>query len=184
MTKEIEVKIKVNKEELDRLERELDLVNEVWKFERVYGFFTPDGSSIEKGIFPRIKSIGGEKGWMDVKVKGKVVNNDYFERTEYRIYCSDIKNTIAILTLLGYSEVRIFEKFRKKVNNKDCEICLDKLPFGYFIEIESSKEIIEKTIKLLKLTNNERITKAYLKIADEIGLKDAIFGGGDKVGEN
>jgi len=179
MNQEIEIKLKINKEELDRIERELSLKNEIWHFERTYGFFTPNGESVKNGIFPRIKSTGNNEGWLDIKVKDIGLKTDYFERKEYRIYALDIKNTIIMLGILGYSKMRIFEKFRKKIAYQKVEICLDRLPFGLFVEIEGEKGNIEKMINKLGLKNNERIAKAYLKIADEMGVNDTVFGGGE-----
>jgi adenylate cyclase class 2 len=177
MNKEIEIKLQINNEELKRLEKELNLENEEWIFERTYGFFTPDGESIKKGIFPRIKSNGTDSGNLCVKVK-ESENKDYFERKEYEMFIGDVGKMTTILKVLGYTDIRVFEKFRKSTIANATKICLDKLPFGYFIEIEGEKEYIEKMVKRLNLKNNERITKAYLKIAEEMGWKgDVIFEG-------
>lgn len=177
MNQEIEIKLQINNEDLKRLEKELNLENEEWLFERTYGFFTPDGESIKKGIFPRIKSKGDDCGRFCVKVKNGE-DKEYFERDEYEMNICSIGKMTSILKVLGYTDIRIFEKFRKSIITGATKICLDRLPLGLFVEIEGEKEYIEKMVKKLGLQKNERIAKAYLKIAKEMGWQgNVIFEG-------
>jgi len=177
MNKETEVKIKINDKELQRIEVFLGLDDKIWNFERTYGFFTPDGESIKKGIFPRIKTnSNGNYGKLCIKVKERK-DVDYFERKEYEFASTKVEDYMSLMMLFGYTDIRIFDKLRKEKNFERTMVSLDKLPFGIYIEIEGDKKPIENVIKILGLENNERIVGAYLKLADDLGLRNAVFGG-------
>ena len=170
----IEIKIKIDRDKLEDLEKrfDLDYSSAHWIFERTYGFFSD--ISREQGIFPRVK-VKSDSCVAGVKIKNQE-DKSYFVREEYEFEMNE-SDAIKMWKALGFTKVRIFEKLRKKYRYINCEICLDKLPFGIYIEIEGSKENIEEVVKDLKLSKNERITKAYLKLADELGLENAVFKG-------
>jgi len=179
MKKETEIKIELGTESFLRLKKILfDLgARQVSSFnERTYGFFTPDRKSIKEGIFPRIKVFNKNKeGILTVKIK-KQKKTKYFQRNEFSLLISNVKNARDVLCTLGYSKERIFDKKREiwKFKKKDIEICLDKLPFGNYVEIEGKPKEIEKTIKKLKLERYKRITKAYLAVYDEWRKKNNV----------
>lgn len=164
MQKEIEVKFKINKGE--NITRKLLKLGGSLKSEyrqKTYGFFSND--SIEKGIFPRIRTESG-KYVLTVKVRPKK-KTSYFERREYSIEINDEKDGIEILRLLGFNKIRVFSKKRQEWMFPKVSICLDTLYFGKFLEIEGPKKDIEEMIKLLELEKRERITKAYLALEDD-----------------
>lgn len=171
MTEEIEIKINIDQKKAKEIEN--FFVPRRWVFERTYGFFSP--TSVEQGIFPRVKVRNGHC-IAGVKIKKKK-DDKYFEREEYEFFIEE-KTAISMWKALGFTKVRIFEKLRKiytLIGN--VEMCLDKLPFGIYIEIEGEKKEIERAIKRFGLENYPRMAKAYLKIADELGVENAIFGG-------
>jgi len=178
----IETEIKIKIDDLKKFQvkfNEFGGKKSSWAFERTYGFFTPNRTNIEEGIFPRVKVVDG-LATMGVKVK--TGNGKYFERKEYETKCEE-KSGIEMMKVFGYTEVIIFEKLRQKWVFDNVEVCLDRLPFGNYIEIEGEKKNIEKMVKLLKLEKSQRITVAYLVLFDEWKkinnsiAKDAIFGG-------
>jgi len=168
--KEIEIKIELRKWErvTCRLKR-LGAFRVKSKYTRTtYGFFSKN--SIEKGIFPRIR-IENKKPVLTIKVKNiKQRKINYFERKEYKYPLLSIKSEVEMLKLLGYTKIRKFTKQREEwfYPKRNVSICIDKLYFGRFIEIEGEKDQIEKTIRDLDLRDRERITKAYLAIEDDI----------------
>ena len=164
MTNEIEIKFKIEKADGIRTKL-LDLGGVPKKpyKQTTYGFFSDN--SIEKGIFPRIRDEHG-KIILTVKVKPKR-KTEYFERKEYSVEISSAEDGIDIMKSMGYDQVRVFEKTREEWEFKDVEVVLDKLYFGAYIEIEGSKEKIEKMVKKLGFENRERITKAYLGLEDD-----------------
>src|SRR4030042_2683213 len=181
MKKEIEIKIRIDNRERQKIKQKLGKFTIPVK-ETTYGFFTKDGKSVEKGIFPRIKKYNNSRtGLLTIKVK-KEDNKDYFQREEHEKEINNIEWFRNFLKLLGYKKEIIFEKKREKKRIKNgVLICLDTLPFGEFIEIEGEKESIEKTIKELGLEKRERIANAYLRVwadykkAHGITKKDCIF---------
>ena len=164
MKNEIEIKFKIEKAD-DVRTKLLDLGGVPKKpyKQTTYGFFSDN--SIEKGIFPRIRDEHG-KIVLTLKVRPKR-KTEYFERKEYSVEISNIKDGIDIMKSLGYNQVRVFKKTREEWEFKNVEVVLDKLYFGAYIEIEGSKEEIEKMVKKLGFENRERITKAYLGLEDD-----------------
>ncbi len=172
MKKEIEVKIQLNKKE--NIAKKLKALG--WEKRKsytqtTYGFFSDD--SIEKGIFPRIR-MENKVPVFTVKVKNNKKKSEYFERDEYSVKISDLRNGVKILQLLGYKRIRKFTKFREEwfFNKKSIKITVDRLYFGNFLEIEGSKKEIEKTIKDLGFQDRRKFTKAYLALEDEFKLKN------------
>lgn len=164
MEKEIEVKFKID--EVEKIKEKLiDLgvsLSKAYK-QTTYGFFSDD--SISKGIFPRIRDEKDDIV-LTVKVKPKE-ESEYFERAEYSMKISSAKEGIDILKVLGYDEVKMFEKVRQEGELLNTKITLDELYFGTFLEIEGEKEDIEKVIIKLGLENKKRLTKAYLALEED-----------------
>ncbi|MDO8660086.1 MAG: hypothetical protein Q7K54_05855 [Candidatus Parcubacteria bacterium] len=172
MNKEIEIKIKVDKELFNNLTK-----NRSFNFEKTYGYFTENYENLNKGIFPRIKDMGGV-ALVSVKVKTKN-NSKMFERDEYEfeIESNKVESVRFMFGALGYVIEHIFEKKRYNLERlNDCDFILDELPFGYFIELEGSEEDIEKSIKELGLEDNERINGAYLKLWEKYKKENNLTG--------
>lgn len=173
MNKEIEIKIKIDKETFNRFVEN----KSSFKFETTYGYFTENYGNMADGIFPRIKDMGGS-ALVSVKVKTK---NDakMFERDEYEfeVESNKVESVRLMFGALGYCIEHIFEKKRYKlgpINN--CDFVLDELPFGYFIELEGSEKDIEESIIELGLGNNERINGAYLKLWEKYKKENNLTG--------
>lgn len=159
MNKEIEIKIKIDKELFRYFTK-----GKSFRYEKTYGYFTDNYENMEKGIFPRIKTMGDTSL---VSVKVKIKETKMFERDEYEfeIETQKIESVRSIFRVLGYSIEHIFEKKRYKLEPiNECEFVVDELPFGYFIELEGKEKDIEKSIKELNLESKERINGAYLKL--------------------
>jgi len=164
MQKEIEVKFKINSKDkiTEKLTKFGGKLRKTYP-QTTYGFFSKD--SMEKGIFPRIRVESGQHV-LTVKVRPKT-KTKYFERKEYSIVIDNEKEGIKILELLGFDKIRKFSKKRQEWEFPNVEICLDKLYFGTFLEIEGEKKQIEIMIKNLGFEKRERITKAYLALEDD-----------------
>lgn len=171
MKKEIEIKLKINKETFDKFVAD----KSKFQFERTYGFFMEEYKNMDKGVFPRIKEvIEGDKrfAYITVKVKNKNEENknNLFKRDEYEFVLDPVTdeqiNTIrGMFSVLDYGVEHIFEKRRFRLDPiNNCDFVVDELPFGYFIELEGEEGEIEKSIKELGLESNERISVAYLRV--------------------
>ncbi len=164
MINEIEIKFKI--EESDDIRKRLLKLGGIPQTpynQTTYGFFSND--SIEKGIFPRIRDEHG-KIILTVKVRPKK-KTSYFERKEYSMEILNSDDGVEVMKSMGYDQVRVFKKNREEWKFDNVEVVLDKLYFGTYIEIEGSKEEIEKMVKKLNFEKKEKITKAYLGLEDD-----------------
>jgi hypothetical protein len=183
MKKEIEIKLKIDKETFDKFIKD----KSKFQFEKTYGFFMNEYKNMEKGIFPRIKEViekDSRKAYVTVKVKNKKEENlgNLFIRDEHEFLLENvddekINGIRGIFFALEYPIEHIFEKRRYRLENiNNCDFVVDELPFGYFIEIEGEEDNIEKSILELGLEKNERINKAYLKLWDEYKTQNNLTG--------
>jgi predicted adenylyl cyclase CyaB len=169
MKKEKEIKVKI---ESEKKFKEYQKKVEVERtepirviFQRTYFF----SKGTPKDTFLRVREEGNE-AVITLKInKNKKIS--IFEREEYEIELKDkneAKEAVEIFKRLGFSGIRILEKIRTIYNTREAEISFDRLPFGFFMEIEAnSKEKIERELKRLKI-NKDKITKDnYWKIFDE-----------------
>jgi adenylate cyclase class 2 len=93
---------------------------------------------------------------------------------EYEVVVDDFDRMNQILNAIGLQSVQVYEKRRETFLWGDAVICVDQLPYGNFIEIEGSPEIIRETAHRLQLPWNRRILTNYLQIFEvlrrELGL--------------
>ena len=161
MKREIEVKIELTPQEFKNFTGNKG----AFAFEKTYGYFKNDFSNIKEGIFPRIKYIEGKKKEVFLTVKRKSgENTQYFEREEMEVKVYEKGNLDTLRELvksLGFNKELIFEKRRKSVFKNDITICFDKLPFGFFVELEGEPKKIEQYLKEYNLSKKPRIVKAY-----------------------
>lgn len=181
MKKENEIKIAITKNEYKKFLEEFfgkkDLIYEI-----TYGFFKPDMSNVETGIFPRIKHriTPSSEAYIGMKIKNKDKKSFYFEREEFEVSFFpghmpyNVDNMRKIIKTLGFSKEIIFEKIRHCSYLENCVITLDFLPFGHFMEIEGAPNNIKRCLKTLKMTDREMINGAYLKLWDEYKQKKGI----------
>ncbi len=82
-----------------------------------------------------------------------------YEESETDI--SDPASLNAILAGLGLTPALRYEKFRETWSLLGCEVCLDTLPFGHFVEIEGSEMDIAACAKALGLPQDKASTATY-----------------------
>lgn len=167
MNKEIEVKFKIkDKEKLLEKLRILDGKEKESIFQKTYSLFMPNYEMVERGVFLRVREDNG-RATFAVKVK-KIDNDKFYERDEYEIKVPEAEKMVKMISLLGFSKIRIFEKKRQvwELPDKKIGIFIDTLPFAEFIEIEGEKKEIEDMILKLGL-GEERITKAYWGVYED-----------------
>jgi len=66
-----------------------------------------------------------------------------------------------IITGLGYAPVLRYEKLREKWGFKGCDVCLDTLPFGTFVEIEGDEAQIAACAQALGLPAEKASKASY-----------------------
>lgn len=180
--KEIEIKIQLNdKKEIQQRLQALGWYIKDLIFHKTYLLSTPNEALFEQGIFPRVR-VEGNRTIFTIKVKSQKnkaddKNLNYFQRDEYEVEVEDADKIVKMLSILGLTEQLVDEKYRQTWLNEKSEglsIVIDTLPFGCFLEIEGTKDQIEKTVKQLDLQNEKRITIAYRRVYREYCKKNGI----------
>ncbi len=152
---ETEVKLRVNEDVICRLEKELGNSWDEDKWERQENIIYRTGDR-----FIRFKQEAGE---VTLTIKGKRASNSkYNERPE--VECPLPKDFFQKVLGSGCAGAVVYEKQRASYENLGCEICLDRLGEQYFVEIEGTKEKIQKNIRELRLTGFSLETRDYAQI--------------------
>jgi len=100
------------------------------------------------------------------KINDKKKDFKKMKETETRIESYD--EFLRILYKLGLKKIQIYEKYRDIYTIDNLEICIDRLPFGNFMELEGSEELIKKMALSLKLDWSKRILPSYRTIFEKI----------------
>jgi len=85
---------------------------------------------------------------------------------ELEVEVSDFPTATRILESLGFIKEQIYEKWRETLVLESTYFCIDKTPYGDFLEIEGNKEEIMEYASLLGLDWKERILLNYLELFD------------------
>ncbi len=87
---------------------------------------------------------------------------------EYEVVVEDFESMHRILTAIGFQRVQIYEKRREVFPLQGVLVCVDRLPFGDFIEIEGQPERIRETARQLEFPWRRRILTNYLHIFETL----------------
>lgn len=80
---------------------------------------------------------------------------------EHETDIADTQAMTEILAGLGYAPALRYEKVREKWKLSGCEVCLDTLPFGQFVEIEGSEAGIQACAEALGLPRDKASAATY-----------------------
>ena len=83
---------------------------------------------------------------------------------ELEVEVSDFSTAVKILESMGFIKEQIYEKWRETLVLENTYFCIDKMPYGDFLEIEGNKEKIMEYTSLLGLDWKERILLNYLEL--------------------
>ena len=90
-------------------------------------------------------------------------------RLEIEFEVSSFANARALLEALGYEVSVMYEKYRASYELHGCEITLDELPYGTFVEIEGPDiPAIRGVANLLGLTWTARSRESYLTLFERL----------------
>jgi len=87
---------------------------------------------------------------------------------EVEVEISDPEAMTQILSCLGFRAVQVYEKYRETFFFTDAQCCLDRMPYGDFLEIEGSRDAIRRISSQLGLDWHRRILFNYLEIFEMI----------------
>ena len=104
----------------------------------------------------------------------KATDDGISSRTELEVTVSDFETMDALLKKLGFYAAWTYDKYRTTYELDGCEIVLDELGFGLFVEIEGDAESIEAMLAKLDLTAAKRIPASYsvlfFRVKRQLGL--------------
>lgn len=139
-------------------------------FERTFRFDTPDSKLEKNKKFLRIRT-----GFKNViTLKKKIKSKKFKKREEIELEIADPEKMKIILEILGFTKIRVMEKYREKWRLHGVEIVIDKLPVGNFIEIEGKEKSIKEIVDILGLDFKNRITKTYWDLWKEYAKRKGI----------
>jgi adenylate cyclase class 2 len=98
-------------------------------------------------------------------------DHEFKIRREIEIRVSDFSAARDILAELGFTTVRIYEKWRETFALDDTLFCLDTLPYGDFLEIEGTAARIRALSAELGFTWGQRSVLNYYELFELV--KDA-----------
>ncbi|TWI71773.1 adenylate cyclase class 2 [Desulfobotulus alkaliphilus] len=141
---------------------------------------TPDLQLRKNGVLLRLRQT--DKCTLTVKSIPRSGQDGEFkvlEETETGI--EDFDAAEKAFATLGFIHKTAYEKFRETFQLKGVEICLDELPFGYFVELEGEKAAIREVADILGLQWDQRITLSYRSLFERLaqhhgyGFSDMTF---------
>ena len=156
--------------------RELGAVFVTERFEQ--NFMYRNGIPDETNAVLRIRKIG-ESTFLTYKER--IRNESEFKtKIEHETLVSDAEEMEFIVAKLGYKLVVVYEKHRKTFHLGECEVVLDELPFGQYMEIEGEPDEILTVEKMLGAEAFQTESRGYSRLTakfgkDEDGVKTARF---------
>jgi len=132
------------------------------QFERNRVFDTPDGRLQRTGQLLRLRE--DDQIRLTHKSPMPQASTEAKQMMETELLVSDASQMAKILSAMGYTTVRIYEKYRQVVHLADVHICLDILPFGQFVELEGAIPDISAMASRLALPWKDRILDNYLAL--------------------
>ncbi|MCR4667621.1 MAG: class IV adenylate cyclase [Desulfovibrio sp.] len=132
-------------------------------FERNLVFETSPPSLRNQGILLRLRSNFSANGLEHIlTLKTKVPGKKGLKiREEIESRVSDEKAMRTILRGLGFTPHAAYEKVRAVWHAAGAEIVLDRLPFGFFVEIEGEEDAISGVEKACGLCAAQTSTASY-----------------------
>lgn len=178
---ETEVKIKVG--DLHEIEDRLKAAGASLKAGRVYErnvrYDDASGSLTLSGRLLRLRQ--DTRARLTYKEPGEITSTGALSRPELEVEVSDFETMDLLLHKLGYRVAWIYEKYRTTYELNGCEITLDELPFGGFVEIEGESDTIEHVLAVIDLATAPRIPASYselffrLKAEHGLAFRDLTF---------
>lgn len=148
--------------------------------ERTERFDRPDGSLASAGIVLRLREA------QDIQITYKEPSRDPLVREEISAQIVEARQGRALLSALGFEPVERYEKYREIFDLRGCQVMLDELPFGTFLEIEGpSRESIQNLAEHLGLVWGSQVNRSYLELFQELKAvwgpcpDEAVFGAFD-----
>lgn len=162
-----EIEVKYQLVFLPKIKKTMDKVGFIFKgknFERNFIFDTEAGEFASENKLLRIrmttKDLSTFKGLLTTKQK---IEGEFKSNIEHEIEIPSPQKVVQMFKAL-FARHFEYQKFRSSYYSPEYKttICVDELPFGTFIEIESNEENkLKEVIEILKLKGQKPIVKGY-----------------------
>lgn len=141
-------------------------------FESNVVFDSPNGGLKAQGMLLRLREFRGRhiltaKPPTEAPGPAKTCREDETD-------VADAEATSAILAALGFAPALRYEKFREMWSFMGCEVCLDTLPFGRFVEIEGEERDILACAAALGLDMVKASRKTYHELNRQWRLRNGL----------
>lgn len=161
--KHVETEVKIKVHNLREIEGRVMAVGARVKagrvYERNFRYDDSNDSLTPTGRLLRLRQ--DTRARLTYKESGETTNTGALSRPELEVEVSDFETMDLMLHKLGYRVAWIYEKYRTTYELDECEIVLDELPFGVFMEVEGRPEDIERVLVALNLAAAPRIPASY-----------------------
>lgn len=129
-------------------------------------FDLPNGGLRSQGRVLRLRQ--DTEARLTYKEPGKS-DQGIIQRKEIEFVVGDFEKARYLLEALGYQQVLIYEKYRTTYELTDCDIMLDEMPYGNFVEIEGAgTEPIQKLATELNLNLKASLTASYSALFERV----------------
>jgi adenylate cyclase class 2 len=174
--KNVETEVKVYVSDLAPIEQRLQSLGAYLAAPRIYErnvrYEDADNSLTKKDKVLRLRM--DSRARLTYKEPAAFSDKSIMSRTELEVTVSDFETTDLLLQKLGFHTSWVYDKYRTTYELDDCEIVLDELGFGLFVEIEGEADAIEAMIIKLDLTDAKRIPASYsvlfFRVKRQLGL--------------
>lgn len=128
---------------------------------------TSDQKLKQSGLRLRLRERRGCAVELCLKGPKKCLEKGYKKEREVsiRLANTDMEEALPLLTLLGFSEMRRYEKLRAHWEYADAYVEVDRVGHRFFVEIEApSKQDINYIAEMLGIDRSRAVTESYYDI--------------------
>ncbi|MFW5957782.1 MAG: class IV adenylate cyclase [Desulfosalsimonas sp.] len=142
-------------------------------FEKNIRFEDSDCSFFKKNALLRLRKTDN-RSELTYKGEPPEKNTDFKVHQELEVLVSDFETTAQIIETLGFHKEQVYEKYRETWNFNSAVVCMDRMPFGNFLEIEGEPEAIREIAAKLGFDWKKRILENYLSIFEQLKTKSSL----------
>lgn len=162
---DLEIEVKFYLADKDAVKKRilgLGAVSEGRHFENNIRFDDTDKRLLKNKTMLRLRQ--DSRAILTVKSAPQAADTQFKVFRELEVGVGNFEDMKRILEALGFFPQQIYEKWRETFTLNNCDLCLDTMPYGDFLEIEGGREEIRQIADALGLTWEKRILHSYLSI--------------------
>ena len=138
-------------------------------FEKNIRFENADNGLVLENSLLRLRQ--DTKARLTYKSRPSNTDKDYKIHRELEVEVSDFATMKSILEAVGFHQEQVYEKWRETFKLESSMLCIDRMPYGNFLEIEGDKNGIRRLTAQLGLKWKHRLIQNYLELFDLIKEK-------------